>query len=86
MKIKLKKNQLKIYFTVRDFVIKFTKDFLILDFIYSILLGFLKSPVLVDYPHLSFCRPFKDNQVYFYINGFGKRNYFEDIYYELMKA
>jgi len=86
MKIELKpKNVAIIKFSIRNFEIKITKTLIFLDFIYSILEGFLHSSVLIKNRYDSFCKQYSNNDAKFYINGCGDI-YFHDMHEELLKA
>lgn len=80
------KNEALIKFSIRNFEIKMTKTLVFLDFIYSILEGFLHSSVLVKNRHDSFCKQYINNDVKFYINGCGNDFYFHDLHEALLTA
>ena len=75
-----------IKFQIRDFDVKVTKMASLIDILYSILVGFEKSSILKNNPYESFSKPFLDNKIFFYINGYGERNYFHDLHDRLLQA
>ena len=79
-------DQITLKFEIRNFVLKIKKDLCMLDVVYSLLECFSNSSVLDENRYESFSKIYKKNDIDFYVNGSGERNYMTDIYEELLKA
>lgn len=70
---------------VRNLGLVFKNQTTFLDTLYSIIKGYFLSSTTKINRFGSFCEIYDNSDVHFYVNGYG-RNYFHDVYEELIKA
>lgn len=85
MEIKIFGMDLSLMMGAKNLSLIFNNKTVFLDVLYSILKGYHKSGTTKVNRFGSFCEIIPNSNVHFYVNGYG-RNYFDDMYTELLKA